>query len=207
MTKPDEPIPYRPGMTLMPGQSTVVSVPIPEEVARRIAAGDSVVANVQSQDEGGDRRQMVGLGANFVDISAQAFGKYQFCTLNKKDGMWYADADFGSGGGCGPLRAGALPSPRQDTSELTARARAMHEEAAKKITRDALGSSANRITLEKITTKARRFRNSGLLLAVLIVAAGTFAAMNNNWTMVGANAMLLLMATIMIAINHRMSNR
>lgn len=81
MTNRDEPIAYRPGMTLMPGQSTVVSVPISEGVARQIAGGDFQI----------------------VDISAQVFGKYQFCT-KAKDAMWYADADFGSGGGCGPLR-------------------------------------------------------------------------------------------------------
>ncbi|MDB5620859.1 hypothetical protein [Tardiphaga sp.] len=71
------------------------------------------------------------------DTSAQVFGKYQYCT-KAKDGMWYADSDFGSGDGCGPLKRGALPSPRQDTSELTARAKAIHKASARKATTSVL---------------------------------------------------------------------
>lgn len=67
----------------------------------------------------------------FVDISAQVFGKYQYCTQWKGDGMWYADCDFEHPGGFGKPKPGALPSPRQDTPELTAKAKHMHECAAK----------------------------------------------------------------------------
>jgi len=35
----NNPIPYRPGMTLMPGQSTVVSIPIPDEIATHMHGG------------------------------------------------------------------------------------------------------------------------------------------------------------------------
>lgn len=73
----------------------------------------------------------------FEDISAQVFGKYQFCT-KAKDGMWYSDQDFEFGAGCGPLKKGALPSPRQNTPELTAKARRMHEEAANRAVKNAL---------------------------------------------------------------------
>jgi hypothetical protein len=41
MANSDDPIPYRPGMTLMPGQSTTVSVPISPEIAEQIG-GNSV---------------------------------------------------------------------------------------------------------------------------------------------------------------------
>lgn len=64
-----------------------------------------------------------------VDVSAQAFGKYQFCTKGR-DGLWYADEDFTFGSGVGKPKPGALPAPHQDTPELTAKARAMHEAAA-----------------------------------------------------------------------------
>lgn len=63
----------------------------------------------------------------FTDMSAEVFGKYQRCTMNKADGLWYSDDDFQPPG---PPRKGALPSPRQDTPELTALARKMHEDAA-----------------------------------------------------------------------------
>ena len=63
----------------------------------------------------------------FTDISAEVYGKYQFCTQNKADGLFYADSDMV----LGRPRKGALPSPHmQDTPELTAKARAMHEAAA-----------------------------------------------------------------------------
>ncbi len=101
-------VPFRQGMTLMPGQSAHIEMAMPEEIARHLE----------------------GRSFHLEDMSAQAFGKYQYCTQNKADGMWYSDDDFGNGGGCGPLRKGALPAPRQDTPELTARAKAMHEAAA-----------------------------------------------------------------------------
>ena len=68
----------------------------------------------------------------FVDMSAQVFGKYQHCTMNSKDGMFYADSDFDSPLG-GKLKKGALPSPWQPTKELTEKAKLMHEASAKKL--------------------------------------------------------------------------
>lgn len=66
---------------------------------------------------------------HFRDISAEKFGKYQFCTTNKRDGLAYADCDFRIGGG---LKKGALPSPMQDTEEKRERAKQMREKAAQK---------------------------------------------------------------------------
>jgi hypothetical protein len=67
------------------------------------------------------------------DISAQTYGKYQFCTLHK-DGLWYADIDFDRG----KPKRGALPCPDQDTPALTERARAMHAQAAAKMIAEVL---------------------------------------------------------------------
>lgn len=64
------------------------------------------------------------------DLSYEVYGKYQFCTM-AEDGMWYADVDFEHPGGFGKPKKGALPSPRQDTPELTARAKALHEASAR----------------------------------------------------------------------------
>ncbi len=44
--------------------------------------------------------------SNWVDVSAEVLGKYQYCT--KHDGRWYADVDFEIGGGCGALLDGAI---------------------------------------------------------------------------------------------------
>lgn len=64
------------------------------------------------------------------DISAQVFGKYQYCTRWKVDGMLYADSDFPRGGFGEAPRKGALPSLRQNTPELCAKAAKMHADAA-----------------------------------------------------------------------------
>jgi len=114
--------PFQQGMTLMPGESAHVDIPLPPELAKQLAE------HVQS-----------GGGINFVDISAQTYGKYQFCT-KAKDGMWYADDDFTGGAGCGKPKRGALPSPSQDTPELTARAREMHTDTARDLTETAMRS-------------------------------------------------------------------
>lgn len=71
------------------------------------------------------------------DISHLVLGKYQYCTM-ARNGMWYADSDFQFGGGGGEVKKGALPSPRQDTPELCALAKRMHEMAAAKTFSDAM---------------------------------------------------------------------
>jgi hypothetical protein len=48
---------------------------------------------------------------NLIDISQEAFGKYQYGTWHA--GMWYADEDFMFGNGSGPLKWGAVPAPGQ----------------------------------------------------------------------------------------------
>ncbi len=126
----DESVPFRQGMTLMPGQSAHVSINIP--------ISDDIANHLE------------GRHFHLEDMSAQAFGKYQYCTQNKADGMWYSDDDFGSGGGCGPLRKGALPAPRQDTPELTARAKAMHEAA---INNDYIRAVTNAIDSAQTTSE------------------------------------------------------
>lgn len=72
------------------------------------------------------------------DISSQTYGKYQFCT-KAKDGMWYADSDFEHPGGFGNPMRGALPAPHQDTPELIAKAKAMHEASARRAVSSVLG--------------------------------------------------------------------
>lgn len=72
-----------------------------------------------------------------VDVSYEYYGKYQHCS-KAKDGMWYADCDFGIGAGCGELRKDALPSLSQDTPELISKAKQMHEAAAQRIVQAAL---------------------------------------------------------------------
>lgn len=42
----------------------------------------------------------------FKDVSAEVFGKYQYCT--EVDGKYYSDSDFNS---FGRLKRGSLPSP------------------------------------------------------------------------------------------------
>jgi hypothetical protein len=59
------------------------------------------------------------------DISYQVFGKYVHCTMH--DGLWWSDDDFGHGYGVGELNKGAIPCPRQDTPELTERAKSITE--------------------------------------------------------------------------------
>ncbi len=108
--KSDNPIPYKPGMTLLPGQSVIIPIPFPFSL-------------------------QPGMSFTMKDISAETYGKYQHCTL-AKDGMFYADEDFI---GWGRVKKNALPAPHQDTPELTAKAQAMHEKAAAKTTSDALG--------------------------------------------------------------------
>lgn len=71
------------------------------------------------------------------DISASVFGKYQYCTMHS-DGLFYADSDFRDGFGGGPLKAGSLSSPSQFTAEASARAKAMHEAAAKNLANEAI---------------------------------------------------------------------
>jgi hypothetical protein len=46
------------------------------------------------------------------DISREVFGKYQYGTMHY--GLWYSDEDFVLGGGCGPLKWGAIPAPGPD---------------------------------------------------------------------------------------------
>lgn len=75
----------------------------------------------------------------FTDLSYQTFGKYQFCTMDEKTGLWFADCDFELGGG---LKKGALPSPRQDTPQLKEKAKELHEAAALKMANDALKPDA-----------------------------------------------------------------
>lgn len=48
----------------------------------------------------------------FEDISAQVFGRYQFCTL-AEDGKWYADCDLVFRRGKYYPVKGAVPSPHQ----------------------------------------------------------------------------------------------
>jgi len=104
--------PYRPGMALMPGESTSISIGILLP------------------------REMDGMSFQTTDISAQVYGKYQHCTLDKKSGLWYADSDYYGGN----LRT-ALPSPDQDTPELTTLAKEMHRKAADKATARAIAST------------------------------------------------------------------
>lgn len=70
------------------------------------------------------------------DISAETFGKYQYCTKNKEDGLFYADSDFGWDG----LKPGALPAPNQHDPEKTARAQKIIQAHAAKITKRVLRS-------------------------------------------------------------------
>ena len=61
------------------------------------------------------------------DISAEVFGKYQFCTKGP-DGKWYSDQDFEYGNGCGEPKEGAIPSPREaDRSPYMARPAGLRE--------------------------------------------------------------------------------
>lgn len=80
------------------------------------------------------------------DVSAEVFGKYQFCTT-AKDGLQYSDNDFIYPDGVRQLKPGALPSPWQSTPALMVKAREMHEAAAKdaadkalRTTRDSSGA-------------------------------------------------------------------
>lgn len=93
-----EVVPFEQGMTLMPGQSTVVEVTLVDE---EIVEGS-----------GGFRMQ---------DISGEVYGRYQHCTLDKTTGLWFADVDMAWSG----PRPGAMPKPQQDTPELTRKAMAM----------------------------------------------------------------------------------
>jgi hypothetical protein len=90
-----------------------------------------------TEPQDGRRGTLIG---TFVDISAQTYGKYQHCT-KAKDGMYYADADFELGSGWRKPRPGALPSPSQSTPELTLKARALHEAAARKSVERALAAA------------------------------------------------------------------
>ena len=82
-----------------------------------------------------------------VDVSAQTYGKYQYTTLWKGDGLWYADSDFTAGGGVGEPKKNALPDPRhQDTPALLTKAKSMHEVAAK----DATGKAIQRATANSV---------------------------------------------------------
>jgi len=112
-------------MTLMPGESTYVTIPIPlpPEIAEQIRKGH--------------------IKMTVSDISAQVYGKYQYCT-KAKDGMWYADDDFTRGDGFGKPKRGALPNPQQDTPELTERARKIHEDSAKRLTESILPSARSK---------------------------------------------------------------
>jgi hypothetical protein len=47
-----------------------------------------------------------------VDVSREAFGKYQHCT--QYDGVFYSDEDFDRGFGIGKPKLGSIPSPRED---------------------------------------------------------------------------------------------
>lgn len=107
--------PFRQGMTLQPGERAYIDIPI------------------SFKGKGGFTIKIDGGNLNVEDISAQTYGKYQYCT-KARDGMWYADSDFTLGSGCGKPKRGALPCPEQDTPELTKRARKMHEESARKLT-------------------------------------------------------------------------
>lgn len=48
----------------------------------------------------------------FVDVSADTFGKYQHCTAY--EGVFYADSDFERPGGFGKPKKGAIPSPSEE---------------------------------------------------------------------------------------------
>jgi len=109
--------PYVPGMTLMPGESAYIDIPIPPEIADAMRKGGTV---------------------RITDISAETYGKYQHCTM-ADDGMFYADSDLQWHFGRYSPKPGALPSPHgQNTPELTAHAHQMHEDAARRLTEIAL---------------------------------------------------------------------
>jgi hypothetical protein len=93
-------VPFEDGMTLMPGQTAEINVNVTiltEEI-------------IEDDDDG---IQLQG-----HDISYAMFGRYTNCTLDKASGLWYADADIAWSG----VRPGAMPSPEQDTPELTRKA-------------------------------------------------------------------------------------
>jgi hypothetical protein len=74
-------------MTLMPGESTTISIPVQLPDGVKLPEG----------------------GIQMQDISRQVYGKYQFGTMHW--GLWYSDEDFMGGGGCGFLKWGSIPAP------------------------------------------------------------------------------------------------
>lgn len=91
----------------------------------------------------------------FEDISSEVYGKYQYCTQWKGDGMFYADCDFESAGGFGKPKRGALPAPTQGTPELTAKARQIHEDSAREAANAAITRALPRIVVDSRTWTGR----------------------------------------------------
>lgn len=92
-----EEVPFEQGMTLLPGQSTRVTIPV-------TILDEDVVDS--------DEEKLVLHGH---DITHEVYDRYAECTLDKASGLWYSDVDTTWSG----IRPGALPCPRQDTPELT----------------------------------------------------------------------------------------
>ena len=67
------------------------------------------------------------------DISAEVFGKYQYCTMY--DGLWYADCDFENGWGGGKPKEGAQPNPLRHPNAPPFRSK-LSEKVASKLTTD-----------------------------------------------------------------------
>lgn len=95
-----EEVPFEQGMTLLPGQSTSITIPV-------TILDDELV---EGEPEG-----MVLRGR---DITHEVYDRYAEMTLDQKSGLWYSDVDCTWSG----IRPGALPCPKQDTPELTAKA-------------------------------------------------------------------------------------
>lgn len=91
------------------------------------------------------------------DISSQVFGKYQYCTQWKKDGMFYADSDFEQSGIFGNFKPkrGALPAPTQGNPEKTAKATQLHKDAAARAAAKAIALAAPRIVVDSSSWTGR----------------------------------------------------